>query len=89
MIIEGLLTGIYNLLNGILSSLDIPGIPPEMDAAFSEFFVYLGYAKNLVGLVLPINLTPYFVVFFAIFGFEHLYPVIMWILRKIPMLGIE
>ena len=89
MIIEGLLNAIYNLLNGILSSLNIPGMPPEMETAFSEFFVYLGYAKNLIGLVLPINLTPYFVVFFAIFGFEHLYPVIMWILRKIPMLGIE
>ena len=89
MIIEGLLNAIYNLLNGILSSLNIPGIPAEMETAFEEFFVYLGYAKNLVGLVLPINLTPFFVIFFAIFAFEHLYPVIMWILRNIPMLGIE
>lgn len=89
LIIEGLLTAIYNLLNGILSDLNIPDIPVEMETALTEFIGYLSYAENLVALVLPINLSPYFVVFFAIFAFEHLYPVIMWILRKIPMLGIE
>lgn len=89
MIIEALLNGIYNILNSVLSNLNIPSMPSEMDTALSEYLGYFYYAKNLIGLFLPINLTPYFTIFFAIFGFKYGYPVIMWILRKIPMLGIE
>ena len=89
LIVEGLLNGIYNILNGILSGLNIPSIPPEMDAALSEFWGYLYYARNFVALVLPINFNPYFVIYFAILAFKYGYPIIMWILRKIPMLGIE
>ena len=89
MIIEALLEGIYNILNGILSNLNIPGMPVEMDTALTEFLGYLYYARNLIGLFLPINLNPYFTIFFAIFGFRYGYPIIMWIFRKIPMLGIE
>lgn len=89
MIISGLLNAIYNLLNSILSGLDIPSIPQETSQAFLSFAKLLSNAYPLVNFVFPIDLTPYFVIFFAIFGFAHLYPVIMWILRKIPMLGIE
>ena len=89
MIIEGLLNAIYNLLDSILSGLDIPGLPESTSLAIIQFFGYFEYADSLVNLVFPIDMNIYFNIFFAIFGFEHLYPVIMWILRKIPMLGIE
>ncbi len=89
MIIEALLNGIYNILDGILSNLSIPDIPVEMEDSIVEFLGYLSYAENLIAFVLPINLNPYFTIFFAIFGFTYGYPVIMWILRKIPMLGIQ
>lgn len=89
MIIEGLLNAIYNLLNSILSGLDIPSIPTETSLAIVKFFSYFKFGDSLVNLVFPIDMSNYFTIFFAMFGFEHLYPVIMWILRKIPMLGIE
>ena len=89
MIISGLLNGIYNLLNSVLSGLDIPGLPEEANSAIFDFFNLLSSGKHLINFIIPIDLTPYFTLYFAIFGFEHLYPVIMWILRKIPMLGIK
>ena len=89
LIIEGLLNAIYNILSSLFSGLDIPGLPDETSQAILEFYNYLEFADGLINLVFPIDLGIYFTIFFALFGFEHLYPVIMWILRKIPMLGIE
>ena len=89
MIVESLLTMIFNLFNSILSALNIPGMPEEMTQSFDTYVQYLYSARNLVALFLPINLTPYFTLFACIFGFKYLYPLLMWVLRKIPMLGIK
>ena len=89
MIIEALLNVIYGLFNSILSTLNIPAFPDEARESIVRYLYMLDNGSNLVGFVIPIDISIYFTIFFSLFAFEHLYPVIMWILRKIPMLGIE
>ena len=77
---------VKNLLGLLFSPIHIPAIPDELNESINSFFDYLDNASGLIGLFFPIDMTPFFVIFF---GLSHAYPFVMWILRKIPMLGIE
>lgn len=89
MIIEGLLNLIYKLLFVVISAFNVPPAPEEFLDSIPQFFGYLDMAKSLVALVLPISLAPFTVITLIIMVVEHGYPFIMWILRKIPFLGIK
>lgn len=89
LIITALLDFIYNVLDSILSTVSIPDLDQYAKISLFGFLYWLENAKPLIGLVFPIDMNNYFSIFFGIFAFDKLYPVIMWILRKIPMLGIE
>ena len=89
MIIEGLLKIIFNILSLIISQFNVPQAPQEFIDAIPQFFEILDLASGLIALVLPINLSVFTVVTVVIMVVEHGYPFIMWVLRKIPFLGIE
>lgn len=89
MIIESLMSLVYKLLSVVISPVNIPGLDASSQASMTEFIGWLSSAAGFFKLVLPINFTAYFVIFFALFAWDHLYPFIMWVLRKIPFLGIE
>lgn len=85
----GLMDLVYKLLSVVLEPLNVPGIPDEFLSSINTFIGYFDYAENLIGFFVPINLSVFFVIWFAIFAVHHAYPFIMWILRKIPFLGIS
>ena len=89
MIIEVLLDLVYKLLSTLLTTFDVPPAPEEFLEAIPQYFSYLESAKSLVALVLPVNLAAFLAVTLVIMSVEHGYPFIMWVLRKIPFLGIE
>lgn len=89
MIIEGLLKIIFYLLSAVITQFNVPPVPQEFVDAIPQFFDLLDVASGLIALVLPIDLTPFFVVTLVIMVVEHGYPFIMWVLRKIPFLGIQ
>lgn len=89
MIIEGLLNLIYKLLNAVISQFNVPPAPPDFLDSIPDFFDYLESASNLISLVLPVKLQPFLAVTLVIMAVEHGYPAIMWVLRKIPFLGIQ
>lgn len=90
MIINSLMNVIYNLLSLVLSPLDIPGFPDGTEESVSQFFdLIFGSAESVIGLLVP---TVVFVLLGIIVTVEvgiHLYHFVIWILKKIPMLGIE
>ena len=88
MIIEGLMTIVKSLLS-ILFVFEIPGLPAEFDEAFDVFIGLFEYGTGLFALYFPISITGFVTIWVAIQVFKKVYPLIMWILRKIPMLGIE
>lgn len=89
MIIEGLLDLVYKLLSALLNTFDVPPAPAEFIESIPQYFSYLESAKSLVALVFPVNLAAFLAITLVIMAVEHGYPFIMWVLRKIPFLGIE
>ena len=80
---------IVKSLLSILFVFEIPGLPAEFDEAFDVFIGLFEYGTGLFALYFPISITGFVTIWVAIQVFKKVYPLIMWILRKIPMLGIE
>jgi len=89
LIIEGLIKIIFNILSLVISQFNVPPAPEEFINAIPDFFGFLEMADGFIALVFPIDLTPFIAITLVIMAVEHGYPFIMWILRKIPFLGIN
>lgn len=89
MIIEGLFNLIYKMFELFICQFNVPPAPDEFLNSVDSFFGYLESASNLISFVLPVKLAPFFSVTVVIMVVEHGYPFLMWVLRKIPFLGIE
>lgn len=89
MIIELLLSFILRILN-ILLVFEIPMLPQEVYGYFDTFFTYLESGASVLANYVPLSyLLTLFGIIVAIDGGILLYKFVMWILKKIPMLGIE
>lgn len=90
MLINGLLTVVLNTLKLLLAPINIPQLPDNAISSINDLFGYLeagagilanytdlGYLLTLMGVIVAIDV-----------GIK-LYHFVMWILRKIPMLGMS
>ena len=90
MIIELLLNVVYTLVDLLTAAIDIPGMPEAVSTLIAEALEYI-----ITGLAILANWTDlgYLLTLYsldlAVDGGLLLYKLIMWFLRKIPMLGIE
>lgn len=90
MIISGILSVIKTLLIGIISVFNMPSVSEEFYNAFDLINDWLANGQHIIDLFVPWNIVKFgipLIVF--VVNFEHIYGVVMWILRKIPMLGID
>lgn len=89
MIIETLLDVIYNIMSKMLI-LEIPQIPQQVHTYIDTAFEYIVAGAGLVANYVPLDyLMILFTVLLAIDAGILVYHLVMWVLRKIPMLGIE
>ena len=91
MIVTSLLNVIYSILSAILSPFHVPGFDSESLANVSYVIdLIFDSCESFIGLFLPWGLikTALGIVLIVI-GLEEGYKLVMWILRKIPMLGIQ
>lgn len=90
MIIEMLLDALYSLFSLLTSAINIPGLPTEANDYITQFFSYLTAGAGILA-----NYTPFayiMVLFGVILAVDvgiKLYHFVMWIIKKIPMLGIS
>lgn len=91
MITEKFFELVHFLLNAILSLLDIlPEFPATLVNSLNSFFDLLFDNLSLFGFFVRIDTVKIVIpLFIAAYNFEYIYRFIMWILRKIPALGIE
>lgn len=90
MIIKGLFSLIISLLEIIFGWVSFPAMPEAVDTAFQTLLQYMGAGMGFVWLIVPRGLVlAVLPVILIVSNFGRLYSVIMWILRKIPFLGIE
>lgn len=90
MIINSLMQLVYKLLSLVLTPLDIDGFPEGTQESVNNFFdIIFNSSESVIGLLIP-SFT--FILIGIIIAVEvgiHLYHFVMWVLKKIPMLGIE
>lgn len=89
MIIEAIMNGIYNFLDTILI-FNIPSLPTEVYQYIDTAFDYISMGAGVLA-----NYTPlaYLLVLFGIIITVDIaimgYHLAMWVIKKIPLLGME
>lgn len=74
----------------IFSAIDIPIIPAALVDIVQDIFGYLKDGMGIINFFLPLDrIAPAIDFFILIYAVVHGYKLVMWVLRKIPMLGIE
>jgi len=90
VIIETILNAFKTLLKTLFSWINIPSAGEEFNNAMAYFSDMLEVGKSLIDLFIPWNLVRFGLpLLIVVVNFEHIYHFVMWILKKIPMLGIE
>ncbi|GLC80241.1 hypothetical protein [Lacrimispora brassicae] len=90
MIIESILNLFSSALKLIFGWINLPDVPPEIADVVNQLFGYMKSGIGLVFLFVPMPLVrillPLVVV---VVNFDKVYKLVMFVLRKIPFLGIE
>ena len=91
MIVEWVLKIGQMLLYAIISLLDVlPDMPPVAIEAIDYVVTLMEDAASLVFIFLDINMVKILIpVVIAIINFDRIVKFVMFILRKIPFLGVE
>lgn len=90
MIIELLLNALYNIFKVLTLPINIPQMPEQANQYIQQFFDYIEMGAGILANYTPLGylLTLFGVVIAVDIGIK-LYHFVMWILRKIPMLGMS
>lgn len=90
MIIEGLINLIYSLFATLTSVIKVPPMPEGVMDIIDTAFGYISTGIQIVSNFTHLQyLLVLFGVIFALDVAIFLYHIILWVLKKIPMLGIE
>lgn len=89
MILEAIMNAIYNVLDTLLV-LNIPKLPPEVTGYIDTFFSYMEAGAGILANYTPLSyLLLLFGVLLAVDAGILVYHLVMWVIRKIPMLGMS
>lgn len=90
MIIQAILTVIYNVFKVLTAPIDIPSMPENVQSVMSEFLEWVQVGLQIVATYTHENyLLVLFGIVVAVDVGIMLYRFVMWVLKKIPMLGIS
>ena len=90
MLIESLMQVVYNLFALLTSPIQIPAMPDSAREAVSSVMSYITAGLDLLSCFADVSyLLLLFSLVVAVDVGILLYRFIMWIIRKIPMLGIS
>ena len=90
MIIKGIFELVYALLSIVFEPVNLPDLPENIQNVFNDLLSVLISAVDLASLVLDFSVVKWLIpVVIAVANFDKIWSMIMFILRKIPFLGIE
>ena len=91
MIIENLLNPIFLFITETLGFIPaLPELPESLNNGINEFFSLLFENGGLVSFFIPMNVVKIAIpIALVIVNFDKIYSLFIWVLKKIPMLGIE
>lgn len=90
MIIEALMNLILNVFSLLTSPINIPSMPADVETYLSNFLEYMEMGLQVLAVYTPLEyLLVLFGIIVAIDVGLAVYHFVMWVLKKIPMLGIS
>lgn len=90
MIIKGLFELVFVLLKVVFAPVNLPDFPDSIKNVIDEFVGILTGAVGLLGVFVDFDIVKILIpLVIVIANFEKIWAMIMFILRKIPFLGIE
>jgi len=91
VIFTAILTVLLAIVMGVFGILpDVPPIPTAIADASQDVIDFVGQGTSLLAVIFtPALLSAAVVVILAMFFFSKVYHVTMWVLKKIPLLGIK
>lgn len=93
MIIESILNGLKTVVFALFSWLNLPNLSDyglDIDEALNTINYILSMTQSVIDLLLPWNIVRVCLpIVIIVSNMDKLYSMVMWIIRKIPMLGIK
>lgn len=90
MISEWLISMVYGVVNFVVILLDIPVISTDNYNALKAFIDTITTNTEFVWFFIPYDLTIVLVPLFLATAYGYItYLVVMWVIKKIPMLGVS
>lgn len=90
MILETLLNAIKLLLTTVFGFINLPQFPEELTNSIDSFLDLIFGNLSLLGFFIrPLTLTICIPILIILLNFEQVYKLIIWIVKKIPFLGIK
>lgn len=90
MILQWFADMFYKLLTGLLSWIHLPAMSDDFRNVFNYIDMIVSNGAAIVNFFIPHNIfTIGFPILIAIIGFKYGYYLVMWILKKIPAVGIN
>lgn len=90
MIVESLIDALCSLLLSLFSVINIPEMPESVTGAVGTAVEYLATGYGILDNFIEMSVVgPLITAFLVIDAVYHVYIFVMWIVRKIPFLGIK
>ena len=90
MIIKGLFELVFGLLQIVFAPINLPDLPSAVQNVVDKFVSLITSVIGLVGVFVDMELLKVLIpIVIVIANLDKLWNMIMFILRKIPFLGIE
>lgn len=90
MIVLGILNLVFFLVSKMIILINIPGAGAQFEQITEFISSMFSNAENLIGFFLPWEIVKFGLpIVIVLVNAEHIYHFTLWVLRKIPMLGIE
>ena len=91
MIIKGLFNLIYSFLSVILTPFEIiPDVPHVVQLSVSNYMTFITAPVRILLFFTDVNVVKALIpVVLVVINMEHIWDGIMWVLKKLPFVGIE
>lgn len=90
MILEAILTILKVLLQFVFGWINLPQFPETLMSSIDTFLDILFDNISLLGFFIrPVTLTVAIPILIILLNFEQVYKFTMWIIKKIPFLGVK
>lgn len=85
-----LVTGFLSwILSPILDVLNFPAVPAELQSIIDQLFGYMADGMGILNFFCPLSMIrPALAVLVAVWAVDHGYHIVMWVLRKLPFVGV-